>query len=198
MLQYLKSKYSDIYDYEMTDITKFENELAYVVSFTQKKQIADPLLCGKMYIDKKTYAILGAEFEINPLYIEKTKNDFVVKNKKRVSINPVKISYRVSYKIFNGKYFVNHVRGEMDFKIRKRKHLFYSNYYLFFEMATSEIITTNVKKFKNDELNDPSSIFSEAIPRLGESFWGNNIIIEPEVPFEKALSIINEKILKSK
>jgi hypothetical protein len=194
---FIKPGNQQSYNFEMADMVKINDETVYVVAFSQKNEIDEPLFCGKIFIDKKTYAILGAEFEITPGLIEKTKDEFIVRNKKRVNVSPQRIFYRVAYRPFGGVYYINHVRGEMDFKIRKTKRLFPANYHVFFEMATSSLDTVEIKKFNRKEVNNPQLIFSETKDAYDPNFWENNIIIEPETPFEKALQLINDRIRKS-
>ncbi len=108
----------NVYEYSKVDMTEIDSHMAHVISFQQKKENTDPLYTGKLYIDAENSALLGAQLEINPQYIEKAEELFVIKRGKHVNIHPQQIVYSVSYKELNGRYYMNHVRGDLFFKIK--------------------------------------------------------------------------------
>ena len=54
------------YSYRMTDIVTYDDESAYAIDFEQRESVDLPLLKGTIYINTVDYAILHAEFELNP------------------------------------------------------------------------------------------------------------------------------------
>jgi len=193
---FLKEENFKDYRFGIPDITKFDGQSAYVISFEQEATIEEPFFTGQIYISMHNYAILGASYEINRQYIEKLKNELVVKNKSRFNIVPTRVAYRISYRLLGDKYILSHSRGEIELKVKKKKQLFARNYSVLFEMITSDADTLNVKRFKKTETGHLNGIFSEAVGAYDENFWGNENTIQPEEPLEKALRKISRKIVK--
>jgi len=168
------------YDYRMTDIVKVDEGTAFVVEFVQKPEVEIPLFTGSIYINTLNYAIEYAEFEVNPAYIKKNKEDFITYQAKGYTIMPISIKYRVSYKNINGRYFLNHVRGDLNFTARQKNHLFTTNFLVFFEMAVTDIRTENVTRFERDETAPLQSVFSKTITGYDYDFWGDFDFLKPE------------------
>ncbi len=93
-------------------------------------------------------ALLRVDFEVNPQYIEQAAGMFVERKSRNLRITPQKVAYTVSYKQWNGTYYINHIRGDLHFKIKKRRQLFNTNIlHTWFEMVTCKIDTANVNRF---------------------------------------------------
>jgi len=192
--EYMKPENLDNYDYHLDDITNLNDETVYVVSFAQKQYIKESLFCGKLYISNKNIALVAADIEINPVYVEKTRGDYVFRNKIKVKITPTRIRYRIEYRQLEHRYYLAHVRGDLDFKIKKKKNLFTSNYHVFFELAATDIDTVHSKRIVRKETEDLDGVFSVLHNGYDPNFWGNENIIEPEQPIEEALIRFSEKL----
>lgn len=186
-----------LYDYSKIDMTEIDSRMAHVIYFEQKKSIIDPLFTGKLYIDAQNSALISALFEISPKYIEKAENLFVLKKTKGISVIPQRILYSVSYREWNGKYYINHVRGDLYFKIKSKIRLFSTPMHLFFEMATCKVDTVNVLPFPREERLFTKRVFSEEKFVYDDRFWGNFNVILPEENISKNLSRITSKIEES-
>jgi hypothetical protein len=189
----LPENYSQ-YDYRMTDIVTVGEESAYVIEFKQKPGIDIPLFMGSIYININNYAIEQVEFEINPDYIEKSKENYVTYQTKGFQMWPVSVKYNVSYRKINGRYFLNHVRGDMVFLARQKKRLFKSTFNVFFEVAVTDINLKNVSKFDREELAPVHSIFSRTITSYDPVFWGNQDFLRPEENLIQALKNMSVKL----
>lgn len=184
-----------LYNYVSSDITNVDDRMANVISFEQKKGIVDPLYKGKLYIDNENDALLMAEFEIHPKYVEKAANIFVVRKSKNLDIKPQRVTYTVSYKKWNDTYYINHIRGDLHFRIRKKRQLFgATNVHTWFEMVTCKIETNNVGRFSRSEILPTRTVFSETNFSYDEAFWGNFNVILPEEELSKSISKITSKI----
>ena len=181
---------SSNYTYVYSDMVSYNAKDAYEITFVQKNGVTDPLYAGTLYIDKESYAILGADFEINPAYLEKAAESLVLKKSRKLNVTLEKISYSVSYTPFNGKYFLNHARCDIKLKTRFKRHFSADNFNTFLELATCNIDTTNVLKFTKDEVIKPNMVFSEAHYTNDDSFWGDYNSIAPEEKVDKAISKI--------
>lgn len=168
------------YNYSHSDITVIDERRVYVISFEQKDDVPLPLFKGKVYIDAENYAIVKAEFSINQKYIKAAADDFIIKRSRGLDIIPEKISYSVSYRNTNGAYFINHVRGDLHFKVKRKKRFFSSDLHAWFEMVNCGTEFTDVTPFQKDERISTRDIFSETSFTYDKSFWDNFNIILPE------------------
>jgi len=182
------------YTFTYSDLVSNNSSDAYAITFVQNPGINEALYTGTLYIDKETYALLGADFEINPQYLDVAAENLILKKSRNLIVKLEKISYSVSYTPFNGKYYLNHVRCDLRLKTRQRKHLTYDNFTTFLELATCHIDTANVVKFPRQEVLKPNVVFSDASFYSDNSFWGDFNIIAPEEKLSEALSKIIGKI----
>lgn len=184
------------YTYTYSDMISYNAKDAYEITFIQKNGITDPLYTGTLYIDKENYAILGADFEINPAYLDKAAENLVLKKSRKLNVTLEKISYSVGYTSFHGKYFLNHARCDIELKTRFKHHLSSDNFNTFLELATCQIDTTHVLKFSKEEVIKPNMVFSEANYTNDDSFWGEYNSIAPEEKVDEAVSKIMKEIEK--
>jgi hypothetical protein len=182
------------YNYTYSDLVSYNSKDAYAVTFEQKENITKPLYTGTLYIDKESYALLGADFEINPKYIDIAAEDLVLKKSRKLKVKLDKINYSVSYTPFNGIYYLNHARVDIQLKTRLKNHLTYDNFNTFLELATCSIDTAHVEKFSKQEVIKPNVVFSDVPYSSDDSFWGDYNIITPEAKLSEALSKIIGKI----
>jgi hypothetical protein len=186
----LPENYSQ-YDYRMTDIVTVGDESAFVIEFVQKSGVEIPLFKGTIYINTYNFAIEQAEFEINSAYIKQSKEDFISYQSKGYSMWPVSVKYTVSYRKINGRYFLNHVRGDLSFIARQKRKLFNSTFNVLFELAITNMTLTNVTRFDKDEVAPVHSIFSKTINSYDPVFWGNQDFLKPEDNLLQALKNMN-------
>ena len=193
---FLELNYDNQFDYTKIDMAVTDSSLAHVIAFEQKRGITDPLYKGELYIDADNSALLVTHFEVNPDYIDKAAGFFVLKKPKGVDIKPENADYYVYYKYWNGKYYLNHIRGDITFKIRKKKAFLQpsKSIHTFFEMIVCKIETNDVKKFSGKESLPTRNIFSETKFKYDNRFWDDFNIILPEKKLNEALSRISSKI----
>ncbi len=182
------------YTYTYSDLVSFNSRDAYAITFVQNKDIKEPLFRGTLFVDKENFAILGADFEVNPEYLDLAAQDLVLKKSRRLVVKLEKINYSLRYTQFNGKYYLSHARCDINLKTRLRHHLSSDNFNTFLEFATCHIDTLNVVKFPKQEVLKPAMFFSEASFDNGDSFWNDYNIIVPEDKLAEALSKIIGKI----
>ena len=191
--EFLDEEYFGLYNYSMTDIVTIDDAAAYVIEFTQKENIRDPLFRGTVIISTTDYGLLQADFEIHPSYISRSDELFVTSPVRRYSIRPSSVRYRVSYKKSGDRYFLSHVRGDLRFIAKKKRSLFSSGYDVFFELAITESDTQNVTRFERNEIIPLESVFSRTISGYDFKFWGNFDFLNPEEDIIKSLDNITQK-----
>ncbi len=191
---FLEHEYWKYFNYTRKDIVSYQDKIAYEITFEQKEHITKPLFKGKLYIDTETFAIVGAKFEVNPRYISSVTSQYVYKTNWRFRIKPVSIRYSVSYSQTNNKYHLSHIRGDLHFKYRKRRTLFYNPFHTFFELAVSQVSTSDVNKFHRKETASTSTVFFDERLEYDPEFWRDFNIILPEGNVKEALEQIDAKI----
>lgn len=184
------------YRYSLSDIVTFESKNAYSIFFEQNNGVEEPLFSGNIYIDTDSLAILGAEFEINPKYIQAATDYLIEKKSKSHIIKPVRFSYTVSYRKIGNLYYMNHAQTNIEIKARRKGRLFSSSYSCLLEMATCAVETSNVFKFNRQETLKPQTIYLDTPYSYDADFWGDYNVIVPEEKLSEALKRINAKIDK--
>lgn len=191
---FLDPDFFQYYNYAKFDITTINSRSVYAIEFEQKENVIEPLLKGIVYIDMESLAIIGSSFQINPKYVSKSADQLVVKRNRKYTIKPVEVRYNVSYQQHNGRYFLSHIRGDLEFRYRRRRQPFSNKFIAFMEMATSSIETQNVKRFDRREIEKTTSVFLENNYLYDESFWLDLNHITPEENLSEAIQRINSKI----
>jgi len=185
------------YSYHMTDIINIDNEAAYVIEFEQVDEIVDlPLFKGSIFINTDNYGVHSAEFEVNTDYIDKLASTLIKKKAKGYTVKPRRIKYKVDYRYVNNRFYLNHVRGDLEFNARKKRKLFSSTYYVFFEMVVTKIDSVNVTRFKKDKISPPHLILSETTNNYDPDFWGTDNYMKPEDDIRESLNRISTRIGK--
>ncbi len=191
---FLDLDYLGDYDYSRAGIVFREGKRAFAIAFEQKEHITKPLYTGTLFIDMESLAILGAEFEVHPKYIDKAHDQFRARRNRNYRSTVEKASYTISYKYYDGYYYLNHVRADLNFKYRKRFQLFSNNYHVFVEMVTSKIETSNVNKFERSEALRTDRVFVDGNHTYDHDFWEGYSIITPEQHITEGLSRIESRI----
>jgi hypothetical protein len=182
------------YSYRITDIVTYDDEAVWVIDFEQRKEIDKPLFRGSIFINTDDFAILNADFELHPKYLQKLKDSFILSSSRRYTTWPVSVKYSVSYRKINNRYFLNHVRGDLVFVSKQKKKLFNSQFKVFLELAITSVNTVNVARFEREELAPVHSVFSKTIKNYDQDFWGNQDFLKPEDNLLKALKNMNVKL----
>lgn len=182
---------NNMYTYVSSDMTVVDNRMANVISFEQNKGIRESLYRGDLYIDAENNALLQACFEINPEYVKQSTGMFVERLARKWKIAAQKVVYTISYKSWNGVYYVNHVRGDLYFKVRQKRQWFSSStLHTWFEMVTCKVDTGNVTRFQRRERIPTRNIFADTHFKYDADFWGEFNVI----PWEGELNAVIEKL----
>ncbi|MCK5678201.1 MAG: carboxypeptidase-like regulatory domain-containing protein [Flavobacteriaceae bacterium] len=186
------------YKFTFEKVISINNRMAYVINFNPYKYIDEPLYFGKLYIDVNTYALSKAIFSLNLENPKKASKYFVKKKPAKADVTPTIASYRVDYRVKDGKWYFGYSRIELTFKINWKKKLFNSLYNITIEMAVTDWkLNADKDSLKNREklktnviLNDKASGFSNP------EFWGEYNVIEPDKSIENAIKKIQRQLNK--
>jgi len=196
---FINPKDNSLYSYTVEKITTLDNRLIHVVNFTQKPSVREPLYTGDLYIEAETKALVEIQFEMNPKFVDKATHYFIDRKARDLNLALLEAKYIVSYKPApDGIYYINHIRGDIVFKVRRKNHLFSNPLHFWFEMVTCKIDTENVKTFPRNDRLSPNRIFSEAKHAYDQHFWDNfNLILPEERLMENMIHNLNEAIVNA-
>ena len=91
---------------------------------------------------------LQARLEVHPVYVKNAAGMFVERRTRNVRMIPQKVVYTISYKPWQGTYYIHHIRGDLHFKVKRVKMLFGSrDLHIWFEMITCKVDTEQVVVF---------------------------------------------------
>ncbi|WP_034057451.1 carboxypeptidase-like regulatory domain-containing protein [Lacinutrix jangbogonensis] len=189
----------DDYTFSFNKSTQINNKLIFVVHFKQKDNITRPMYFGKLYIDAENYALTSAVYNLNVSNRKQASKLFVKKKPRKATVYPTRASYRVNYRVKNGKWHFGYSNIELSFKVKWDNKLFNSRYTLQSEMAITDWdknTSTFVNKPKN-RLKPNTILADEASGFADPEFWGEYNIIEPEKSIESAIKKISKQLKKS-
>lgn len=182
------------YEYRHTDITTIDDRRVNVISFEQNQYNKEPLYKGELYIDAENLALVEVHFEINPQYIDKATDWYIERKNPNIKLTLQEAKYVVSYHpSHDGKYYLNHVRGDLKFKAKSKGMWFSAPLHLWFEMVNCKTDAGDIKMFDKKERLSPRSFFSETKYHYDKSFWEHfNVILPEDKLKETILNNLNE------
>lgn len=182
------------YKFQLDEITGFNNEMVYILSFTPNKRKAK--YTGKLYISADTFAVLKAEYQLAPgkrtnsfnmkfllgvkIIQDKDAGTLVFRKNKNNSYDPVffrremhqyiYLNRSVSFKE-NTQDKKNRIKFKFDFKIETNNHLVSESLFVDNSQITE-------KQF--DNFTEKTSTTVEEIRKYDASIWENYNIIAPD------------------
>lgn len=188
---FLDAEYFPLYEYEIERIITHFERPTYAIAFDQREGVKYPCYHGKVYVDVETMAIVGASFELSDKGMNYASGIYVKKTPRRVGVKPINAYYQVFYRPFHGKWNLSNVRSEVLIRVRRKRNKQQDKFNSLFSSISEFVITgkdtTNIMRFKIDEVSRPKDILEEQIGNVDNEFWGNENIIIPEEPIEKAM-----------
>ncbi len=192
--EFLQEEFLSDFEFKGADIVAFDGGAVFAIEFEEAAHVKDPRYRGTIFIDRESLAILQVDFEIYPSYLKKNERRFIPKRSPDHVTRIQSMRYAVQYRSRGGTYHLNHVRGDVDIRIRQKNRLFGQNYNVFFEMAVVDIDTLRTDRFRRRELLNTRSIFSDQNFEYDHDFWKDFITIYPEKSISDALREMNTEI----
>jgi hypothetical protein len=197
--EYIFSEESiDDYTFRFERSTRINDQLIYVISFTQRKEIPEPLYRGELYIDADKKVLTSAIYSLNITDRELASRLFVRKKPWNARVYPEEVAYRVDYREKDGKWYYGYGNAILEFKINWNKKLFNTVYSMTCEMAVTDwekSTDLNEPKFR-DRLKSTMILSDEASGFSDPDFWGEYNIIEPEKSIDSAIKKIQRQLKK--
>lgn len=180
-----------LYNFSLQNMNTYNDLPVYVIHCSLKKAMNEPLTEGTLYINARDLAIIRCEFYYPEHIVASLSSRFIRQKSAKTKASPTLLSYEVNYQNLNGKYYLSHSHGHLKFKVKNKKRLFANTFEINFEMATTEVDTTNVHKIKRNERLKPDVILSKEMGNYDASYWGKNSFLEPEEDIKDALMRIS-------
>lgn len=192
---FLREAYFPFYSYKMKDIVSYDDGTAYLISFKPEVEANEILFKGELYIDVNTLAIVAAEYYVDRNAIERSDVSFIVKKQGfGTRVKQKRATYHTNYRNINGIYYLNHVRGKVEFSINKRKEWFSKDFLAQVEMVFNTVDTIGIEKIRYKDMVNTRTIFAEQMLVYDKAFWGKENFIPPEKPLNEAMENILLKI----
>lgn len=191
---FLANNKDQLYDYTYTNMTVIDGRKVYIISFEQKPNIKEALFKGDLYIDTENHALLQAEFEVHPDYIKKVAGALIEKKSKSLDLTPKQARYLLTYKELDGVYYINHIRIDLNFRVKEKRRLFSSSLDVWCEMVNCMTEVENVLPIPKEDRVAVNKIFSDAKFEYDKDFWGSfNIIVQEDKLRESVLQILEKQ-----
>lgn len=176
------------FEFKMEKPEYSEDRLQYVISFKPKIKRDYAQFRGKVYVDREMLAFTRAEFEMMPDDKGKMTAAVLHKKPRGLRFTPQKIEFTVSYKLVDGKTYLNYICNEMRFKCDMKRRLFSSSYTAYSEMVVVDRAENTSDKIAYKEAFKPRQIFYDLVDEYwDEDYWSDYNIIEPTESLENAV-----------
>lgn len=189
----------DQYTYKFKRSTRINDNLIYVIAFTQKENIREQLYKGELFIDVAQKTLTSAIYELNITNKALAASLFVKRKPAKVDVWPTDIAYRVDYRNKNGKWYYGYSNVLLEFKVDWDDKLFNSVYSMTAEMAVTDWeqnIDGEVPK-PRERIRTSIILADEASGFSDPDFWGEYNIIEPEKSIESAIKKIQRQLRRA-
>ena len=178
----------DNFDFMMEPGVMIDDRPHYAISFKPKVSLSYPLNYGTLYIDGDNLSISRVEFNLDMKDKAKVSRSILQKKPRGLNFKPLEVSGVVTYKLVDGKSYINYISSRMRFKCDWKKRLFSSTYTSSAEMVMVDREDNVDKKLKLNDTFGQRGIFSDKVDNYwDENFWDDYNIIEPTESLEKAI-----------
>ena len=182
------------YAFRMESPVELDNRLQYVISFRPIVPLDYALYKGTLYIDQESLAFTRAMFELD--LSDKTKAIRSILQKKPAGLHfkPQLVSFLITYRIQNGKSYLNYLRNEIRFKCDWKKRLFSSSFTTTTEMVMVDREDNPVENIKYKDSFKQQDVFYDVVEEYwNEDFWKDYNIIEPTESLESAVKKLKKQ-----
>ena len=181
---FINLKNLDDYTYKLLDITEFDNQDVYVITFYPKSE-EKVGWSGKLYINTKNESIIGIDYNYNKKFLDKLSRN--APN----GTTFFKKASKIRYQNIAHKYFLQSVSHEMVLeKMGRKKKL--GNYKLMLEYTTTDVDSVNTEKNKEVRKAHRSDVFVKVVGALDKDFWGNYTTVLQNSTLEDQLNKLSK------
>ncbi|MGQ8335648.1 carboxypeptidase-like regulatory domain-containing protein [Sunxiuqinia sp. A32] len=185
---FLDEAYRNMYDYRTDELIEYLGRPTYVISFKPHGKMDFLSYEGKLFIDRESYALVHAEFELGNDGLKSARRSLIRKKPKDFKVRPIDLKYQVTYKMSDGKWQLNTAQTSVKFKVRSKKDKINSIFHSVSDLLITQNEVTELRRFNHDETINSTDIFTEMIIDYDEEFWGQFNTIKPNENLRNAIS----------
>ena len=144
-ISFLDPEFFKYYVYDLIKQISFNGRQTYIIGFKFKENISYPGFDGKIYLDVETLALVRSEFRYSQEGLASTYDLLVRKAPMNLKIIPKYGRYEVEYRHYDGKWNLNHARGDIALKVRKKRGRKNKGFTCQFESSSEFVFTNRIK-----------------------------------------------------
>jgi hypothetical protein len=176
-----RSKYR--YSFEGMDYEHGRN--VFVVGFKPRSDNGELLYEGEMRVDEKTFALVGANFEMTRKAMQNSREYLIRRDSRRFRTRPFFARYTIDYRPYEDIWVLNKVRGEVSMRIKDREKRVRTVFNTVSEMYITNHREAERKTFSWNETFKANYILSDEINSYDPDFWSRFNVISPDESIEK-------------
>ena len=182
------------YAFRLESSVVLDDRLQYVVSFRPMVSLDYALYKGTLYIDQESLAFTRAIFELDLSDKSKAVRSILQKKPAGLRFKPQLVSFLITYRIQNGKSYLNYLRNEIRFKCDWKKRLFSSSFTTTTEMVMVDREDNPAENIKYKDSFKQREVFYDVVEEYwNEDFWKDYNIIEPTESLESAVKKLKKQ-----
>lgn len=184
----------DEFNFKMESPASIDDRNHFAISFKPRLKHDYPQYKGKMFIDMETLAISRVEFELDMSDKDKVTKFILRKKPSGLHFKPQEVSGIATYKLVDGKTYLNYINSIVKFKCDWKKKLFSSGYTTQAEMVMVDRDENPDKNIKFNNSFGQRGVFTDVVDNYWEeNFWKDYNIIEPTESLEKAVDKLKKR-----
>lgn len=166
-----QNQFNKHYTYSFKNVVEFGGNPIYVIEFKRKEYADGFPYEGILYIDRTTLAIRAVEFELSRKMLKGKEDRFVVKRGKGTKTRFQRAQYYINYTMVDGQLAMNYVSLKTEFKVRKKKNLFYADYETLSEYVVNRFKTEDVNKIRSRDVFTSGKVFMDQPMAFDKEYW---------------------------
>jgi len=184
---FLDPEYAAFYKFDLDEVIEYDGRSTFVISFKPKDKGNDVYYQGKIYVDRSTFALVKAEFELSRNGLKEAAHQLIQKKSKGLIVKPLKVMYQVNYRRSDVQWHLSYAMASISFKVKSKTDKVNSDFH-----SVSELLVTDFKaeegiRFKRNEVFSSQDIFTEMVSDDDDHFWDDYNIIMPTEELRDAL-----------
>lgn len=187
MASFLDPEYQSLYRYTFEKAVMTNQRETVVIGFQPLLNLRDVLYEGKLYIDRKTWALSRTEFKMTKEGLKEARKTLIEKEPKKMKAIPVDLSYSVDYQLIGKHWYFFMASNRYEIKVNDRQNRQKTLFNSVSEILTTQIEQGDFQKFSRRDIFKPNEFITEKIDTIDHDFWKGYNIIEPEDDLVEAI-----------
>jgi hypothetical protein len=187
-----------LYDFTFNGMVDYNGKKAYKIGFDQKDGVEESDRKGILYLDSSDLAFLEFDYSLSPKGLKYWKlkpDEKETSDQLGIEENMVGNKVIVTYLVYGGKYYLNHVQRTTFWHITGGKNLLHFDPLIVkVDYLVTKIDTARARAFRKREvLGNTKLIESQANHTIDDNFWESYNLIQADFNVDSAALIIRNK-----